>query len=52
MPQSVSVLGINSSPAKISKCAKLLDQALKESALVGGSLIPCTLQIMRKIFLR
>ncbi len=36
MKKAISVLGINGSPAKTGKCAKLLGQALKESKLLAA----------------
>jgi multimeric flavodoxin WrbA len=36
MKEVISVLGINGSPAKTGKCARLLGKALKESALLGA----------------
>lgn len=36
MKEAISVLGINGSPTKTGKCAKLLGQALKESALLAA----------------
>lgn len=36
MKEGISVLGINGSPVKTGKCAKLLDEALEESATLGA----------------
>ena len=48
MRKALSVLGVNGSPAKAGKCARFLNEALRESSWVGANIRSIYLANYRK----